>query len=82
MRTRPELGRGLHPRGDVRRLAERPRRLRRPPHLPGIKANPRGKLRARQMLAFLALISIASLLGICERGAHGALGIVLLRACG
>ena len=45
----------LDPRGDIRRIAEHFARCV-DHNLPGIKADPRGKLR-RALLAFLALIS-------------------------
>ena len=73
---RARLGGALDTRGDIGRVAEHFAR-RFDHHLPGIKADPRGKL--RRAFAGVSGVDFDKRALDRERGAHGALGVVLLR---
>ena len=73
---RARLGGALDPRGDIGRVTEHFARCV-DHHLPGIKADPRGKLRG----AFAGVPSVDLDKGALDRKRrpHGAFGVVLLR---
>ena len=73
---RARLGGALDPRGDIGRIAEHFAGCV-DHHLPGIKADPRGKLRGA--FAGVSGVDFDKRALDRERGAHSALGVVLLR---
>ena len=73
---RARLGGALDPRGDIGRVAEHFARCV-DHHLPGIKADPRGKL--RRAFAGVSGVDFDKRALDRERGAHSALSVVLLR---